>query len=106
LGHHAVVAKNARVYHKNARSSGGTENPIAYYYTERSRLLVANVVLPFGWKVMFHLVNIPLVSARILKNVIRRKRVAAQAILEGLVDGYRGREGKWRHHDQRLRKGL
>ncbi|MGD1101085.1 MAG: glycosyltransferase family 2 protein [Terriglobia bacterium] len=105
LGHHAVVAKNAVVYHKNARSSGGTENPIAYYYTERSRLLVANVVLPLGWKVLFHLVNVPLVSARILKNVIRRKRVAAQAIMEGLVDGYRGREGKWRRHDQRLRKG-
>lgn len=101
LGHHAVVARNAVVYHKNARSSGGTANPIAYYYTERSRLLVANIVLPFGWKVLFHLVNVPLVSARILKNVIRRRRAAAQAIVEGLVDGYRGREGKWRRHDQR-----
>jgi hypothetical protein len=103
-GHHAVIARKAVVYHKNARSSGGTENPIAYYYTERSRLLVANAVLPFGWKVLFHLVNLPLVSARILKNVIRRRTVAAKAILEGLLDGYRGREGKWQRHDQRLLK--
>lgn len=104
LGHHAVVAKNARVYHKNARSSGGTENPIAYYYTERSRLLVGNVVLSFGWKVLFHLFNIPMVSARILKNAVRGNRVAAQAILEGWLDGYRGREGKWRRHDQQWSK--
>jgi GT2 family glycosyltransferase len=103
-GHHTVIARKAVVYHKNARSSGGTENPIAYYYTERSRLLVANVVLPFGWKALFHLVNLPLVTARILKNVIRRRTVAAKAILEGVLDGYRGREGKWRRHDERLLK--
>jgi GT2 family glycosyltransferase len=102
LGHPAVTAKNAVVYHKNARSSGGTENPIAYYYTERNRLLVANVVLPFGWRVLFHLVNIALVSARILKSVFRRRRVAAQAIMEGLLDGYVGREGKWRRHDRQI----
>ena len=103
-GHHTVIARKAIVYHKNARSSGGTENPIAYYYTERSRVLVANVALPFAWKVLFHLVNLPLVTARILKNVIRRRPVAAKAILEGVLDGYRGREGKWRRHDERLLK--
>ncbi len=103
-GHHAVIARKAVVYHKNARSSGGTENPIAYYYTERSRLLVANAVLPFGWKVLFHLVNLPLVSARILKNLFRRRPLAAKAILEGLTDGYRGKEGKWRRHDELLLK--
>lgn len=103
-GYHTVIARKAVVYHKNARSSGGTENPIAYYYTERSRLLVANAVLPFGWRVLFHLVNVPLVSGRIMKNVLRRRTVAAKAILEGVLDGYRGREGKWRQHDQKLLK--
>jgi hypothetical protein len=99
LGYHAVVAKHAVVYHKNAGSSGGTENPIAYYYSERNRILVANVVLPLGWRLLFHLVNTPLVSGRILKNVVRRRWVAARAILEGLADAYRGRQGKWRRHD-------
>ncbi len=103
-GFHTVIARKAVVYHKNARSSGGTENPIAYYYTERSRLLVANAVLPFGWKILFHLVNVPLVSARIMKYVVRRRTVAARAIWEGVLDGYRGREGKWRQHDQILLK--
>ncbi len=102
LGFHAVVAKRAVVRHKNARSSGGAENPLAYYYSERNRILVANVVLPFGWKLLFHLVNLPLISARILKNVVRRRRAAARAILEGFGDAYRGRMGKWRHHDEQI----
>lgn len=103
-GFHPVIARKAVVYHKNARSSGGTENPIAYYYTERSRMLVANEVLPLGWKLLFHLVNLPLVSGRFLKNALRRRTLAAGAIVEGLVDGYRGREGKWRRHDECLLK--
>ena len=100
LGYHAVVAKHAVVYHKNAASSGGTGNPIAYYYSERNRILVANVVLPLSWKILFHLVNMPLVSARILKNVVRGRRVEARALMEGLADAYKGREGKWRRHDE------
>ncbi len=103
-GFHPVIARKAIVYHKNARSSGGTENPIAYYYTERSRMLVANEVLPMGWKLLFHFVNLPLASGRILKNALRRRTVAARAIVEGLIDGYRGREGKWRRHDECLLK--
>ena len=100
LGYHAVVAKQAVVYHKNAASSGGTENPIAYYYSERNRILVANVVLTLGWKILFHLVNLFLVGAKIVKNVVRRKWVAVRAIVEGWADAYRGRQGKWRRHDE------
>ncbi len=100
LGYRAVVAKRAVVLHKNARSSGGTENPLAYYYSERNRIVVANAVLPFGWKALFHLVNLPLISARILKNVVRRRWAEARAILEGFGDAYRGRLGKWRRHDE------
>ncbi len=103
-GYHSVIARKAVVYHKNARSSGGTENPIAYYYTERNRLLVANAVLPPGWKLLFHLVNIPLASGRFLKNAFRCRTHAANAIVEGLLDGHRGREGKWRRHDECLLK--
>ena len=99
LGHHAVVAGKALVYHKNARSSGGSGNPIAYYYTERSRLLVAKVVLPVSLLAPFHLLNLTLAAARFLKNAARGKTAEARSILEGLWDGYRGREGKWRRHD-------
>ena len=60
--------------------------------------------LPVGWKVLFHIVNVPLVSARIMKNLMRRRTTAAEAIWEGVLDGYRGREGKWRRHDERLLK--
>ncbi len=100
LGHHAVVARDAVVRHKNAGSSGGTENPLAYYYSERNRILVANAVLPFGWKVLFHLVNLPLVSLRILKNVAKGRWTAARAILNGFTDACGNRLGKWRRHDE------
>lgn len=105
LGYPAVVAKRAVVRHKNAGSSGGTENPLAYYYSERNRILVANVVLPFGWKILFHLVNLPLVSMRFLKNLVKRRRAAVRAIMDGFFDGYRGREGKWRCHDEQIAVG-
>ena len=104
LGYRSVVAKNAVVYHKNARSSGGVENPMAYYYTERNRVLVAGVVLPMAWKVLFHLTNIPLGLARILKNAISRRRRGARAVLYGLFDGYWGVGGKWRFHDREARR--
>jgi GT2 family glycosyltransferase len=104
LGYRSVVARDAVVHHKGAHSSGGVENPMAYYYIERNRILVASVVLPFGWKLLFHLINTPLGLARILKNATRRRRRAAGAILHGLFDGYRGVSGKWRLHDREARR--
>jgi len=106
LGYRSVVAGNALVYHKNARSSGGTENALAYYYTERNRILVGRVVLPLWWRSLFLIVNIPLGCLRILKNLIRRRNRAALAILKGVFDGYLGVGGKWEFHDREAAHSL
>ena len=100
LGFRSVVARNAVVYHKNAGSSGGTENPLAYYYTERNRILVGKVVLPLPLKLLFLLVNVPLGCLRMMKNLVRRRRREARAVAAGLFDGYRGVGGKWEFHDR------
>lgn len=101
-----VLANQAFVHHKGSKSSGGKYNPIAYYYTERNRLLLAKELLPFQWKVLFYPVNLLLNLGRVLKNIIRRRPYSALAILCGWWDGLRGVTGKWKYHDQVARKQL
>ena len=102
VGYESVTAKKGVVYHKEAHSSGGRYNPIAYYYQTRNRALLANELLPMPWKVLFHLVNVLLCLARVLKSLMYRRPAAARAILCGLADGYRGVTGKWKHHDREV----
>jgi len=99
-GYESMIAKHAVVYHKEAGSSGGRYNPITYYYSNRNRMLLANELLPIYWKMLFHLVNVPLCLGRVLKNLVHRRTSSVRAILCGLIDGYRGITGKWKHHDR------
>jgi len=99
-GFRCVVAMRARARHKNAQSSGGLCNPVLYYYTVRNRLLVAREILPNPWKLTFHLLHVPLALAQAAKNLLHGRSHSWWAIMCGLVDGYRGVGGKWKHHDQ------
>jgi GT2 family glycosyltransferase len=99
-GHKTVLANGAIIVHKPATSSGGFFNPLSYYYMNRNRIFLAARNLRMPWRGLFHLSNSILCSGRILKNLARGRPRAALAILRGTVDGYRGINGKWRHHDR------
>lgn len=99
-GYSTVLARQAFVHHKPAKSSGGSYNPIVYYYIERNRLLLAKKLLPLQWKVLFYPIGLLLSLGRVLKNIIARRPYSAWAILCGWWDGHRGVTGKWKYHDQ------
>ncbi len=103
LGYKSVVANRALVYHGEAASSGGRYNPIAYYYSNRNRIRVAEHLLPWPLRMLFHEVHIPLCLGRAAKNLLGGRPKAARAILGGMIDGYRGVFGKWKQHDEALR---
>ena len=102
-GFKSVVTKEAIIWHKKTRTFGGVSSPIRYYYATRNRIPLVNELLPMPWKVLFHLVNVPLCLARVLKSLLYRRLASARAILCGLADGYRGVSGKWKHHDREVR---
>jgi len=99
-GYKSVVTKNGIVWHKEARSHERCYNPIRHYYITRNLMLLAPDLLPLHWRVLFHLVNLPLCLARVSKMLISRKPDAARAVICGLLDGYKGVTGKWKSHDK------
>jgi GT2 family glycosyltransferase len=101
-GFRTVVTKNAAIFHKAFGSSGGRYNPLAYYYLNRNQILLANWLLPIPWKMIHPLVNIPLCLTRALKNIMYSRPKSARAVLRGVVDGYTGVIGKWKHHDREV----
>ncbi len=97
-GYRCVVARDAVVYHGLSKSSGGAGNPRSYYYLTRNRIYLANRWLNLPWKILFHLYYIP---SRLALRLLRIKNTgdgSASAVLNGLVDGYRGIKGKWQRH--------
>ena len=103
-GYRSVVAAKACVRHKKAASSGGLRNPLVYYYPTRNTIRAANEVLPLHWRVLFHLTNVPTCLARIVTKLVTGQRHSSWALLQGLIDGYRGTGGKWKYHDEEVRR--
>ena len=99
MGFKCLVVRDAAVHHKGGKSSGGFVNPIYYYYSGRNRVLLVSEFLPLGWRIVFHCVHTPMRLVSALNNARARRLRSAQAILWGLVDGYRGVTGKWKQHD-------
>ena len=104
VGYRSIMTKRGVVYHGEAKSSGGRYNPIAYYYSCRNRTLLAHALLPMPWIALFHIKNIPMCLGRIINNLMHGRLISARAVLLGLMDGYRGRTGKWKDHDREVRK--
>lgn len=96
MGHRCMVVRDATVRHQGGKSSGGFSNPIYYYYSGRNRILLASEFLPFWWRIVFHSIHAPMRLVSALNNLRAGRRKSAQAILLGLVDGYRGVTGKWK----------
>ncbi len=104
LGFTTVVVDRALVYHRQASASGGPGSPIPSYYTIRNRIRVAGVLLPWPLRVIFPAFNIPLALRAAFLAMVSGHRRSAWAVLRGLVDGYRGVGGKWKYHDQEVRR--
>jgi hypothetical protein len=99
LGFRCVRAHNANVWHKGGKSCGGLYNPVAYYYGTRNGILLSKEMARAGKPTLFCL-EIPLAVARLAKCLAHRRWRAARAIVQGLIDGYRGVAGKWKWHDR------
>ena len=97
-GHAIFLAGNAVVYHGLAQSSGGGRSPLSYYYVTRNRVHLAAKFLPWWLRLLFLFWYVPSRLLRALQRSVEGKPSVSAAILEGLVDGYRGVTGKWRKH--------
>jgi GT2 family glycosyltransferase len=98
MGFKCLVVRAATVRHQGGKSSGGFVNPIYYYYSGRNRILLVSEFLPLRWRIVFHFIHAPMRLASALNNLISGRKGSAQAILLGLIDGYRGVTGKWKGH--------
>lgn len=98
LGYRCIRANDAVVRHKGAASSGGKYNCREYYYSHRNALLLSPELSRAGWFIV-RVMNLPRALGRVAKCILNRRIAAAQAIVSGLIDGYRGVGGKWKRHD-------
>lgn len=98
-GYRSFVSRGGFVWHTGWRSAGCPVSPRYEYYYVRNRMEMTDAFLPFGWRVLFHICNLPLTLARVLRALAYRRPDAARASVEGLIDGYRGIKGKWKHQD-------
>jgi len=106
LGYRTVVVSRALVYHREASASGGPANPILSYYCTRNRVRVAGLLVPWPLRMLFPAFHIPIALREALRQLLRGNHRAALAILLGLVDGYLGVGGKWKYHDQEVRRSV
>ena len=93
LGRKSVVAGEAVVYHKLAKGSGGKGNPLQFYYLTRNRVLLARRYLRRVLGILFTLSYSLWRIIRAGMYQVQGRREVAQAILRGLLDGYRGKTG-------------
>ena len=92
-GETAVIASDAHVEHDTGASSS---RAFQLYYLTRNRVLVGHEHLQSASRLLFdclYPVTRLLLAARFLK---RGQQDVARAIVSGLLDGYRGKDGKTR----------
>jgi len=97
-GLHVLIAGEAIAYHGVGRSGGGKESPIMSYYQARNKILLARRLLPLPQRLAFFLWYFPFRMGRAMQRLLLGKPVAAQATLQGVLDGYRSVTGKWARH--------
>ena len=104
-GYKTIVARRAAVCHKSVHSLGA-KSSLEHYYIARNRVHNAREILPTHWKLVFHLLDIPVTLTRSAWHLFRQRPDFARALLCGLSDGYRGVYGKWKFHDQEAAKAI
>lgn len=98
-GYRSFVTRKGSVRHKSDRIARSPLNPHRYYYATRNRIELAGDFLPLHWWVLFHLFNLPVCFGRIVKVLSRGRPDVARGIACGVLDGFRGVEGKWKVAD-------
>jgi GT2 family glycosyltransferase len=89
----SVVAGEAVVYHKVGASSGGKGKPSQFYYLTRNRLLLARRYLRGPIRIIFEVFYPIWKIIRAGMYFCQGHPEIAEAILQGLMDGYRGKTG-------------
>jgi hypothetical protein len=95
-----VMAKDVVVEHLGGRSAGGKGSTLMYYYGQRNSVLMARMILPFHYRILYYPLNLGLAMGRVAKNLLRGRPRVVWAVLHGVLDGYGGRGGKWKYHDR------
>jgi GT2 family glycosyltransferase len=102
LGYRIIISRKAVVFHKESQSVSTIDRkPMQLYYMSRNTIGIAKSSLSAGWRIFFHLVYLPLRLRLAFRYLLQGNRKYAEAIWEGVWDGYRGRLGKWRRHPQK-----
>jgi len=89
----SVVAGEAVAYHKVGTSTGGKGKPSQFYYLTRNRVLLARRYLQGPLRIIFEMFYPIWRVIRAGIYLFRRQPEIAKAILDGLLDGYRGKTG-------------
>jgi GT2 family glycosyltransferase len=100
-GYRSFVSRGGFVRHKGERFARCPVSPSRDYYLVRNKIELAGAFLPFAWRVLFHLCNLPLILYWALKSSWHGRPDVARASLWGLMDGYKGVKGKWKQDDDR-----
>jgi len=93
VGRKSVVSGEAIVYHKVGASLGGKAQPLQFYYLTRNRVLLARRYLRGSVRILFEVIYPLWRMIRAGQYLIQRRCEVAGAILQGLIDGYRGKTG-------------
>ncbi len=89
-----MVVKSAKIYHKDASSTGGTDSPIKTYYYYRNLLLLYRKHFTglVGLKLKYKQARLSFGASLSLRS--RGKRLSAEACLDGIWDGLTGSAGR------------
>jgi len=88
-----VIARDSIVFHKVATSSGGKGNPSSFYYLTRNHMLLAHRYLHGLTRIAFEIFFPLLKVARAAMYLAKGHQEIVRAILQGMIDGYKGKSG-------------
>ena len=103
-GYRGLFAGAARVRHMGGTGSGGARSSLTFYYPTRNAIRTARELLPPWWGALFYLTNTPVCLTRAARHALAGRAHTGWAVLQGLIDGYRGVGGKWKRHDEEVQR--
>ena len=98
LGYESFVTREAGFHHSRGDYASKRRLGIAHYYMSRNRLYLAGEYLSVPLKPLFHFNYLFSRLVILTCQYLKGNRNNCLAIWQGLIDGYRGRYGKWKLH--------
>ncbi|MBI4708867.1 MAG: glycosyltransferase family 2 protein [Candidatus Portnoybacteria bacterium] len=89
-GYKCVLASQAKIYHKQSKSTGEFSYPYIYYHSRNGLMLCSR----FRSKILAHIISSWIFLKQIIKLVIGYKREWAKPVMKGVVDFWKGKAGK------------